>query len=147
MTVSVRQMRQYRGLVDKFEQVTRETVENLAHVASLCHLAGLNRRTLSRAFREVRGMGPAGYVQQLRLTEVRRVLLFDHTTVTKAAMRFCFRELGYFGTLYRKAFGESPSETKRHRRWRKGELQSETSRIPDELEEIKPETVKRTLAE
>jgi transcriptional regulator GlxA family with amidase domain len=147
MGVSARQVQQYQGLVDKFEQVARENVENLAHVADLCHLAGLNQRTLSRAFREIRGIGPAGYVQQLRLSEVRRVLLFERATVTEAAMRFGFHELGHFGTLYRKAFGERPSETKRRGRWRNGELQSEVSLIPGELVEINPQTMKRTLAE
>ena len=34
-------------------------------------------------------------------------------TVTDAAMRFGFRELGRFAVDYRAAFGESPSETLR----------------------------------
>jgi AraC-like DNA-binding protein len=44
---------------------------------------------------------------------VRRVLASEDVTVTQAAMRFGFRELGRFGVLYREAFGESPSETRR----------------------------------
>jgi AraC-like DNA-binding protein len=39
--------------------------------------------------------------------------LSEEGTVTEAAMRFGFPELGKFGVLYRKAFGESPSETRR----------------------------------
>ena len=137
MSVSARQMK-YRRLVDQFEQVTRENVENFVHLADLCAVAGVNQRTLSRAFREVRGIGPAQYVQQLRLTEVRRVLLLEDGTVTQAAMRFGFRELGYFGALYRKAFGERPSETKRHRHWVDSKLQPDVSPNPNELEEITP---------
>jgi transcriptional regulator GlxA family with amidase domain len=96
MTVSTRQMQQYRRLVHQFEQLARENLENLVHVADLCEVAGVNQRTLSRAFREVRGVGPARYVQQLRLTQARRVLLLEEGTVTQAAMRFGFRELGNF---------------------------------------------------
>jgi transcriptional regulator GlxA family with amidase domain len=147
MVVSTRRMQEYSRLVDQFEQVTRENLENTVHVSELCRLAGINQRTLSRAFRQVRGMGPARHVQQLRLIEARRVLLLADGTVTQAAMRFGFRELGHFGVLYRKTFGESASETKRRRRWRESELQREASLIPDELEEINTQTLKRTLAE
>ena len=86
------------------------------HVAELSRIADINQRTLSRAFREIRGIGPYRYFQYLRLSEVRRVLASEGGSVTQAAMRFGFRELGRFGVLYRKAFGESPSETKRRRR-------------------------------
>jgi transcriptional regulator GlxA family with amidase domain len=103
----------YRQIVDHFEHVARANVEKCVHVADVSHIAGINQRTLSRAFREVRGTGPHRYLQHLRLSEVRRVLSSEQGTVTQAAMRFGFRELGRFGVQYRKAFGETPSETKR----------------------------------
>jgi transcriptional regulator GlxA family with amidase domain len=105
----------YRQIVDHFEQVARANVGEFVKVAYLSRIAGISQRTLSRAFREIRGLGPYRYLQYLRLSEVRRVLSSEEGTITQAAMRFGFRELGRFGVLYRKAFGESPSEAKRRR--------------------------------
>jgi transcriptional regulator GlxA family with amidase domain len=114
--ITTQRNRRYREIVDHFEQVARANVGRFVHVADLSRVAGVNQRTLSRAFRDIRGLGPYRYLQYLRLSEVRRVLSSEEGTVTQAAMRFGFRELGRFGVLYRKAFGESPSETKRRRR-------------------------------
>jgi transcriptional regulator GlxA family with amidase domain len=106
----------YQQIVEHFEQVARANIGMLVHVEDLSRIAGINQRTLSRAFREVRGIGPHRFLQYLRLNEVKRVLSSEEGTITQAAMRFGFRELGKFGVLYRKAFGESPSETRRRMR-------------------------------
>jgi transcriptional regulator GlxA family with amidase domain len=106
----------YRQIVEHFEQVARANIGTLVHVADLSRMAGINQRTLSRAFREVRGIGPHRFLQNLRLNEVKRVLSSEEGTITQAAMRFGFREVGKFGVLYRKAFSESPSETRRRMR-------------------------------
>jgi len=103
----------YRELLDRFEQVARANLETPAHVSDLCRIAEINRRTLSRAFRAVRDTTPHHYLQALRLGEVKRVLSSGDGSVTQAAMRFGFGELGRFAMQYRMAFGESPSETKR----------------------------------
>ena len=79
-------------------------------------MAEINQRTLSRAFREIRGTSPYCYLQYLRLSEVKRVLSQEGGSITEAAMRFGFRELGRFGVLYRKAFGERPSQTRQRGR-------------------------------
>jgi transcriptional regulator GlxA family with amidase domain len=101
--------------VDRFEQVARANVATFVHVADLSRIVDINQRTLSRAFREILGIGPHRYLQHLRLSEVKRVLLSEEVTVTQAAIRFGFVELGKLGVLYRRAFGETPSETTRRR--------------------------------
>jgi transcriptional regulator GlxA family with amidase domain len=103
----------YSEIVDRFERVARANLEARARVTDLCRIAEVNQRTLSRAFRAVRGTTPYHYLQALRLSEVKRVLSSEDGSVTQAAMRFGFRELGRFAMQYRMAFGESPSETKR----------------------------------
>jgi transcriptional regulator GlxA family with amidase domain len=103
----------YRELVDRFERIARANLETPARVTDLCRIAEVNRRTLSRAFRAVRDTTPHHYLQALRLGEVKRVLSSEGGSVTQVAMRFGFRELGRFAMQYRKAFGESPSETRR----------------------------------
>jgi len=123
------QAQRYRQLVDRFEEVARAQVGTYVHVTDLCRLAGINERTLLRAFRSVHGIGPYRYVRQLRLDEVRRALASEDITVTQAAMQFGFRELGRFGVMYREAFGESPSETRRRIRAARGRSNREASTI------------------
>jgi transcriptional regulator GlxA family with amidase domain len=103
----------YSEIVTRFERVARANLETLARVTDLCRMADVNHRTLARAFRAVHGTTPHHYLQVLRLSEVKRVLSSENASVTQAAMRFGFRELGRFAIKYRMAFGESPSETKR----------------------------------
>ena len=58
----------YPKIVDHYEELARVNVENFAHVEELCRIAGINQRTLSRAFREIRGTTPRRYLQYLRLS-------------------------------------------------------------------------------
>ena len=118
------------------------------HVADLCRLAEINERTLLRAFRSVHGIGPHRYVRNLRLNEVRRTLASEDITVTQAAMRFGFRELGRFGVLYREAFGESPSQTRRRVRapHAGSELEAPNLVPPIQADEPSDACVERLLA-
>jgi transcriptional regulator GlxA family with amidase domain len=108
-------IQRYRQIVHHFEQIARANVGKFVHVADMSRVAGVNQRTLSRAFREIHGIGPYRYLQHLRLSELKRVLFSEEITVTQAALRLGFVELGKLGVLYKKAFGESPSETRRRR--------------------------------
>jgi len=83
-------------------------------IADLCRALGLSRRTLQRAFTETLGMGPARYLTLKRLIAVRAALRRSDpaaTTVTEAALRYGFWELGRFARNYRRMFGERPSQT------------------------------------
>jgi transcriptional regulator GlxA family with amidase domain len=114
--MTTQRTQRYRQIVDHFEEVARANSENCVHVENLSRIAGINQRTLSRAFRKVRGTTPYRYLQHLRLTEVKRLLALEGGSVTRTAMRFGFRELGKFGVLYKKAFGESASQTRQRGR-------------------------------
>ena len=114
--VQTRQVQRYQQIVDRFDAVARANLGKFAHIQDLCRLAGIEQRTLVRAFRAVRGTTPFRYLHALRLAEAREVLLAGNAvaeTVTQVAMRFGFRELGRFAVDYRATFGESPSETLR----------------------------------
>ena len=75
-----------------------------------------NRVKLRRACQAILGMTPVSHLQTLRLSEVRRTLSTQDgaaSTITAVASRFGFHELGRFAAVYRAAFGEHPSETRR----------------------------------
>jgi len=79
----------------------------------LCAVAGVGDRWLESAFRAHRGQTPLGFVMARRLARVRRSLL-DATpgaSITQLAHDAGFVHLGRFAARYRRAYGESPSQT------------------------------------
>lgn len=86
------------------------------HVSELCEAAGVSERTLQYAFKELLGMSPTAYLNQLRLHRVRQILRsadYVSTTVSKEATRCGFWHFGDFSRAYKECFGESPSDTLR----------------------------------
>jgi AraC family ethanolamine operon transcriptional activator len=76
------------------------------------------RRTLSHAFHQVLGMGPATYLRRSRLNQVRRALRLlrasdTRTRVKSVALEHGFWHPGRFSSQYRELFGESPLESTR----------------------------------
>ena len=85
----------------------------------LCRVAGVCRRGLEKAFESRRGMSPMRFVAERRLAAAhcRLVRPGPNDDVTTTAQSVGFSHMGRFSSLYRQAFGESPSESlKRARR-------------------------------
>lgn len=87
-------------------------------VADLCVETGWSRRTVHRVFAERFGVSPAHYMILRRLSEARFALrdaAAGTLSVTDAARRNGFAEMGRFAGQYRQLFGELPSATLRAR--------------------------------
>lgn len=110
------------GLVE-LSPSSREVVERVdawirAHAAQpmsldeLRTVAGVSARTLQEACLARWGQTPIELVAARRL-EIARSLLSSgrETTVTAAALHSGFSHFGRFSVVYKRAFGESPSET------------------------------------
>jgi AraC family ethanolamine operon transcriptional activator len=84
-------------------------------VVDLCRTAGVSRRTLEYAFQERFGLSPKAYMLARRLGEVRAELRQDHAgqSITRVANQWGFHHLSRFAAMYRRQFGELPSETMR----------------------------------
>lgn len=101
-------------LVQQAEALALASVDEPLHVSALCHAIGVSERTLRKAFHRVHGVPPCRHLRMLRLSNARRALLSADGTlakVTEIALSFGFVELGRFSVEYKKAFGESPSQT------------------------------------
>lgn len=93
-------------MVDRMEQPLT--------LMAVAQAAGVPARTLQSAFQMAEDMGPMQWLRARRLHAVREALLCedeDVRRVTDAALRFGFTHLGEFSQQYRRAFGETPSET------------------------------------
>lgn len=90
---------------------------NLADLSGAQDLAdelGVSPRRLQYAFADVLGTSPHRYLLLRKLHAVRRELrgrCRPATTVSRAASRYGFRDLGRFSERYRRFFGELPSDT------------------------------------
>lgn len=106
------------GYVKLAEAYMAAHADEHVDLPALCAAAGVSRRTLYDGFQKYRGISPMLYFKNIRLERVRQDLLraADGISVTDAAMRWGFGQLGRFSGEYKKRFGESPSDTLRFAR-------------------------------
>lgn len=86
-------------------------------VGKLCAVAGVGERALQKIFESNRGMSPMRFVAERRLARAHRLLsrASPNDDVTSIALRLGFGHLGRFSLLYRRTFGELPSQSLRRR--------------------------------
>ena len=103
-----------RDLVERAEVLALAEVDEPLQISALCAALSVSERMLRKAFHRVRGLPPCQHLRLLRLSHARRALMDTDSglsTVTEIATGFGFLELGRFSVEYRRAFGESPSQT------------------------------------
>jgi len=86
----------------------------LHHPGDLARLAGLEERQLRREFATHFGISVGRYLRVRRLNDVRRELanpVAGVQSVTQAATKHGFYDLGRLAATYRRTFGENPSAT------------------------------------
>jgi AraC-like DNA-binding protein len=101
-------------LVREVENHLNAHSQRAVHISELCAVLGTSRRTLHRAFHDVLGIGPIGFLRHHRLCSVHSRLRQGHpstTHVTDVATEYGFLELGRFSHYYATLFGEYPSQT------------------------------------
>lgn len=92
-------------------RVCREIIENPSDARDLdgwASLAGMSRRSFTRAFRRETGMGVALWRQQVRLLEALS-MLSTGSSVTTVAMDVGYDSASAFCAMFQRAFGVSPS--------------------------------------
>jgi len=109
----------HRGVREAVDLVESDTA-SVGGVAELARRVGLTTRSLQMGFQKELGLGPAAYIQNVRLARAREELTAarpgEGVTVADVARRWGFPHAGRFAVYYRQRFGESPSDTLRHSR-------------------------------
>jgi transcriptional regulator GlxA family with amidase domain len=101
-----------RQVVERVDAWVRAHATQPMSLDELRSVAGVSARTLQEACLARWGQTPIELVASRRL-EIARSLLESRRapTVTAAALHSGFSHLGRFSVVYKRAFGESPSET------------------------------------
>jgi transcriptional regulator GlxA family with amidase domain len=113
--------RRRQGVVARASEFLLTHATEGVRIADVSRAAGVSERTLRNAFHREHGLSPKQFDLRERLRGARRALcqLAPPRTVTTIATEFGFFELGRFSKFYRRAFGESPSQTLRSSAWRR----------------------------
>jgi len=97
----------------------KEHTNQPIQMIELTALVGKSERTIERIFKKHFGIAPYAYLKIHRLHLIRKHLIESKGSLTISigdiAMKNGFMQMGYFGSEYKKIFGESPSETLRKR--------------------------------
>jgi AraC-like DNA-binding protein len=96
-------------LIDYFHAHTDQTIQ----VDDMTRITGLGRRNMFYQFKKYTGFTPVRYLTMLRLGMVRRKLVSGYQDITRLALTYDFSHLGEFSALYKRIYGELPSDTRK----------------------------------
>jgi AraC-like DNA-binding protein len=108
--------RLHSSVMGRFRALVEENADRALYMAEISAAIGVSGRTLRSCCSEHLGMGASQYLILRRLHLAHRALrqsASHATTVTEAATRYGFWELGRFSVRYKSLFGEMPSQTLR----------------------------------
>ncbi len=97
------------------EEYMRANFHRPLSVNDMATACAVGPRALQLAFRRYRGISPIKALADLRLQQARHRLASPAATgsITRIALDCGFTHLGRFSVEYRRAFGETPSQTRR----------------------------------
>jgi transcriptional regulator GlxA family with amidase domain len=98
---------------DRFADLAAWILGHLDHdlsVEALAARASLSPRHFSRRFTTVFGCAPARYVEDLRMSEARRMLSQDGVSIQRVAAAVGFASTDVFRRAFERRFGVSPSD-------------------------------------
>ena len=106
----------HAGVMRRFRAFIEANADRALYMAEISTAIGVSGRVLRHCCKEHLGMGANQYLMVRRMHLARRALRQsnpDRFTVTEAATRYGFWELGRFSVGYKSLFGEMPSQTLR----------------------------------
>jgi AraC-like DNA-binding protein len=97
----------------RVERYIAEHLTGEISIEEMIAASGVSGRTMFSAFKKFRGRSPMAHVRHLRLQQVRRDLINapPGTRVTDILTMRGITQFGRFAVIYKKMFGESPSQT------------------------------------
>lgn len=98
----------YADLVNVVIRYLRENAHKKLTLDDVCRKFNYSRSFMCKIFKEQTGSTLITYLNQLKITEAKRLLLETSRTVTEISAALGFREVKYFDALFKKHTGLSP---------------------------------------
>ena len=105
------------AVVYRAEEYMRAHLKNPITISDLIRVCDCSRSVLFSAFRSTRGYTPMEFLTEQRLHQAREQLLKSNynASISAIALNSGFFSLSWFSQVYRRRFGERPSDTLRKR--------------------------------
>lgn len=100
-----------RTLAARLEDYIQANWKRPLGVEDIAAACGVSVRSVFARFKRDRGVTPAAYVREVRLTHARRMLEAGEGSVMDVVLACGFAGVGHFAKRYRERFGELPSTT------------------------------------
>ncbi len=112
-TATLAPQRTDRKFIDELTVVIEQNIANSElTVDGIAQAIGLSRMQLYRKSKALLGCGVMDYLQNIRLTKARQLLLKPNTTISEVAYDVGFSSSTYFATAFKQKYNISPSEFK-----------------------------------
>lgn len=109
------------GIIENAVAYIDENFRKDITLGQLAHISGVSLQHFCRVFKAQMGMRPMEYVARRRITEAKHILDNTEESIEKIGKKAGYPNLSYFGAVFKKYEGISPSE------YRKLERRSMTS--------------------
>lgn len=91
--------------------VQRHLASDILTVSTMAHEFAMSESTLLRQLKRRTGLSPLQYIQEVRLTEARRLLENGSgDSIAQVALKTGYSDPRYFSRIFRQQFGKSPSD-------------------------------------
>lgn len=107
---------------DKIQHVARYISENFTEPLTLddaARMACMEKTYFSKRFKALTGFNFSSYITQLRLSAARQLLLNSEMNISEIAALTGFSGSNYFGDVFLRAYGISPTEYRRREKEKK----------------------------
>lgn len=105
-TTEMEQTNRLRSMIAYINQHYPERIT----LAEIAKTAGVSEREASRCFKKTIGQSPMEYLIKYRLNQSKKLLLETNMTITAICQQCGFSDSAYFGKVFRKSYGMTPSE-------------------------------------
>ena len=101
-----------REIIKQVIPLMKDRIHDDLSMSEVCETLGMSRRVFELSFKKYFGTSPAVYFKNLKLMQVRRLLLGTNLAIVEILKLLSIHHPGHFGQYYKRVFGETMSDTR-----------------------------------